>query len=67
MRTCFLILATSLITSCLCRAQIYDLPVGPEKGGHEIQLWAGGGHSVAGGRGNTGAFNAGLQIGRAHV
>ena len=62
MRTFFFILATSL-TSCLCSAQIYDLPVGPEKGGHEVQLWAGGGHSVAGGRGNTGAFNAGLRYG----
>ena len=37
--------------------------VGPEQGGHEIQIWAGGGHSVAGGRGNTGAFNAGLRYG----
>jgi hypothetical protein len=63
MRTFFSILATSLITSCLCSAQIYDVPVGPEKGGHEIQAWLGGGHSVAGGRGNTGAFNAGLRYG----
>ena len=37
--------------------------VGPEKGGHEVQIWAGGGHSVSGGRGNTGAFNAGLRYG----
>ncbi len=36
---------------------------GPEQGGHEVQVWAGGGHSVAGGRGNTGAFNAGLRYG----
>ncbi len=35
----------------------------PEKGGNEIQIWAGGGHSVAGGRGNTGVFNAGLRYG----
>lgn len=42
----------------LCSAQI-----GPEQGGHEVQVWAGGGHSVAGGRGNTGAFNAGLRYG----
>jgi lipid A 3-O-deacylase len=35
----------------------------PEKGGNEIQLWAGGGHSVAGGRGDTGVFNAGLRYG----
>jgi lipid A 3-O-deacylase len=36
---------------------------GPEQGGHEVQIWAGGGHSVAGGRGNIGAFNAGLRYG----
>ena len=36
---------------------------GPEKGGSEIQIWAGGGHSVSGGRGDTGVFNAGLRYG----
>ncbi len=35
----------------------------PEKGGHDVQIWAGGGHSVSGGRGNTGVFNAGLRYG----
>jgi hypothetical protein len=35
----------------------------PEKGGHEVQIWAGGGHSVSGGRGDTGVFNAGLRYG----
>jgi len=35
----------------------------PEKGGHEIQVWVGGGHSVPGGTKNTGAFNAGLRYG----
>jgi hypothetical protein len=35
----------------------------PEKGGHEVQIWAGGGHSVSGGRGDTGAFNLGLRYG----
>jgi len=35
----------------------------PEKGGQEVQIWAGGGHSVSGGRGNTGVFNAGLRYG----
>ena len=36
---------------------------GPEPGGHEVQIWAGGGHSVSGGRGETGVFNAGLRYG----
>ena len=34
-----------------------------EDGGHEIQLWTGGGHSVSGGRSNTGVWNAGLRYG----
>ena len=50
----FLVLATSL----LAQAQ-----AAPEKGSHEVQIWAGGGHSVSGGRGNTGVFNAGLGYG----
>lgn len=44
------------VVPCLAQAA-------PEKGGHEIELWAGGGHSVAGGRGDTGVFNAGLRYG----
>jgi hypothetical protein len=35
----------------------------PEKGGHEVQIWSGGGHSVSGGRTDTGVFNAGLRFG----
>jgi lipid A 3-O-deacylase len=33
------------------------------QGASEIQLWTGGGHSVAGGRGNIGIWNAGLRYG----
>jgi hypothetical protein len=58
MRFSLLIVPILLITPSLSLAQ-----VGPEQGGHEIELWAGGGHSVAGGRGDTGAFNAGLRYG----
>jgi lipid A 3-O-deacylase len=36
---------------------------GPEQGATEIQIWTSGGHSVAGGRGNTGIWNAGLRYG----
>lgn len=35
----------------------------PQAGGNEIQIWAGGGHSVSGGTSNTGIFNAGLRYG----
>jgi len=58
MRSSRLLFPLLLLASSLCFAQ-----TGPEQGGHEIQVWAGGGHSVAGGRGNTGAFNAGLRYG----
>jgi lipid A 3-O-deacylase len=36
---------------------------GPEEGGHEVQVWAGGGHSVPGGTSQTEAFDAGLRYG----
>jgi hypothetical protein len=55
----FLLPLCLLITGCtVCVAQ-----VGPEEGGNEVQVWAGGGHSVAGGTSKTGAFNAGLRYG----
>jgi hypothetical protein len=34
-----------------------------EDGGHELQIWTGGGHSVPGGTSNTGVWNAGLRYG----
>ncbi len=34
-----------------------------EDGGHEIQLWTGGGYSVPGGTSDTGVWNAGLRYG----
>jgi hypothetical protein len=58
MRSSLFILAALLVASLACMSQ-----TGPEQGGHEIEIWAGGGHSVAGGRGDTGAFNAGLRYG----
>jgi hypothetical protein len=52
------LLAIVVIGSTICAAQS-----GPEEDGHEIEIWAGGGHSVPGGTSNTGAFNAGLRYG----
>jgi len=34
-----------------------------EDGGHEVQLWTGGGYSVPGGTSDTGIWNAGLRYG----
>jgi lipid A 3-O-deacylase len=39
-----------------------DAP-GPEEDGHEVQVWAGGGHSVPGGTQHTGIFDLGLRYG----
>ena len=36
---------------------------GPQQGSNEVQVWTSGGHSVSGGRGNTGLWNAGLRYG----
>jgi hypothetical protein len=58
MRSCLLLFSVLLIAASQCLAQ-----TGPEQGGHEVQIWAGGGHSVPGGTKNTGAFNAGLRYG----
>ena len=63
MRPTLLLFATLLALTYACAAQIHDLQASPEKGDNEIQIWTGGGHSVAGGRGNTGVFNAGLRYG----
>ena len=54
----FAALLVFVLASTFCLAQS-----APEQGGHEVQVWAGGGHSVSGGRGNTGVFNAGLRYG----
>ncbi len=35
----------------------------PEEGGRELQVWTGGGHSVAGGTQNTSVWNAGVRYG----
>jgi hypothetical protein len=47
-----------LLGASACIAQ-----TSPEEGGHEVQLWVAGGHSVAGGTKNIGLFNAGLRYG----
>ncbi len=58
MKPCAAAVCLVLALSGLCGAQ-----AAPEKGDQEVQVWAGGGHSVAGGRGDTGVFNAGLRYG----
>lgn len=57
------LLAKLIAALLLFPATLLHAQAAPEQGGHEIQLWTGGGHSVAGGRGNIGAFNVGLRYG----
>jgi lipid A 3-O-deacylase len=47
-----------LLYGCVAMAQ-----EAPKKGGHEVQVWAGGGYSVSGGTSHTGIFNLGLRYG----
>ena len=63
MRVSLLVVATLFLASTYAPAQTENIPLAPEKGDNEIQVWAGGGHSVSGGRGNTGVFIAGLRYG----
>lgn len=51
-----------LAATLLCAGSAFA-QVGPEQGGSEIQVWTAGGHSVSGGRGNTGIFDIGLRYG----
>jgi lipid A 3-O-deacylase len=55
----FIFMAAVLLITCSTGFAQFD----PPPGGTEVQIWAGGGHSVPGGTANTGAFNAGLRYG----
>jgi lipid A 3-O-deacylase len=52
-----------VVVLLVCSAATIFAQQAPEKGGREIQVWAGGGHSVSGGTKNTGVFNLGLRYG----
>ena len=51
------ILTAVLFVSALSQAQLV------EQGASEVQVWTSGGHSVSGGRRDTGIWNAGLRYG----
>lgn len=57
--TRFLWLASCfLMMSCFAIAQVR-----PEEGGHELEVWTGGGHSITGGTSETGVWNVGVRYG----
>jgi lipid A 3-O-deacylase len=53
----------SLVIFLALFGSISGAQVRPEEGGHEFQVWTGGGHSVAGGTKGTGVWNAGVRFG----
>ncbi len=58
----FLFSAMAAIVLRLCVPSL-TAQTGPQQGGSEIQIWTSGGHSVSGGRGDTGIWNLGLRYG----
>ena len=54
---------TGLMVLAILLCRLADAQGRPEQGATEIQLWTAGGHSVPGGRGDTGIWNAGLRYG----
>jgi lipid A 3-O-deacylase len=56
------ILATLLLT-VIALAPAARSQSGPESGGHDLQIWTGGGHGLNGSASDTGIWNAGLRYG----
>jgi lipid A 3-O-deacylase len=52
-----------IMLALLCLSSVAWAQERPEDGGHEIQVWTGGGHSVPGGTSNTSVWNVGLRYG----
>src|SRR5882724_7428496 len=63
MKKTFLVLIALFCSSIPSRGQSAAVLNGPEAGGHEVQVWAAGGHSVAGGTQNTSVMNIGVRYG----
>jgi lipid A 3-O-deacylase len=57
------ILKVLLAGSLLASVSLAWSQTKPEDGGHEVQVWTGGGHSVSGGRGNSNVWNVGGRFG----
>jgi lipid A 3-O-deacylase len=61
------ILTTRLLASVLFAALLCCAPTiaqnRPQDGGHEFEIWAGGGHGVNGSTSSDGVFNAGARFG----
>ncbi len=56
-------ISAAILLAVLVHAPEARTQSGPEKGGRELQLWTGGGHSVSGGTSDSGAWNLGVRYG----
>jgi lipid A 3-O-deacylase len=57
-------MAKQVVAICLLLAgSLLWAQARPEDGGHELQVWTGGGHSVPGGTSHTDVWNAGVRYG----
>lgn len=56
------VLLALLLAMILC-APAAQAQSGPEAGGHELQLWTGGGHGLNGSTSDTGVWNVGARYG----
>jgi lipid A 3-O-deacylase len=55
--------AVATLFTLLCCAPALRAQAGPEDGGHELQIWTGGGGGLSGSTAGTGVFNIGLRYG----
>jgi hypothetical protein len=62
-RQYFTVVWLGLVLAVLAMAPAARAQQGPEKGGHEVQLWTGGGSSTSGGVRDIGVWNAGFRYG----
>jgi hypothetical protein len=61
-KTCFPALLVFIMGSLLEPSGVWA-QAGPEGGGHELQVWTGGGHGLNGGASATGVWNLGVRYG----
>jgi hypothetical protein len=57
-----LVISLLAVLLCLCSVGL-SAQTGPVQGGTELQVWTAGGHSISGGRGDTGILDVGFRYG----
>src|SRR5438874_764733 len=54
---------SAAISCVICYVPVARAQSGPETGGHELQVWTGGGHGLTGSTSDTGVWNLGVRYG----